>query len=475
MSQYSVLPFAGDLTGAGLYMFGQPSYPSIFRAIDERPRFSVPYRWWEYEAATILFSFDIEEIQRLIRYGLFKDEQLPRETLESRNPDTVDDFLTGLVGPQEKLHLGNLSLVQKVEEIIQRCKSTAPPLISWSWLPTRKDSDLNPLAIAKAIETESHLHFARIPFEALVRYSLGYSSPLVEWFLQQHTAFYALLVDHLNAFPEDLVRYAEVETHLRSRSPFAHRAVARALQSVGLQLDLPNAPPSFEFFAAPVQRLFIELPPILASVLKVLAVLGIRFQRTYLHSQEMNWFRPFSVSFSFLEDVLNSRSPEDFARNMTSADEEGFASLIEEGSFDHSVANRLAVQWEALSIGVWECCKALPDQIEYIQACLQTLLVLRNYHSLTAILSGLHRYSVSVSSVRTGNGVTALSLNQVLPPEFFYLLEPFQNYAAYRQQYQRAPGIPFLIPHLNEYHRHGDSAVHYLLGHLNAIIPEAKS
>jgi hypothetical protein len=26
---------------------------------------------------------------------------------------------------------------------------------------------------------------------------------------------------------------------------------------------------------------------------------------------------------------------------------------------------------------------------------------------------------------------------------------------------------------LNEYHRHGDSAVQYLLGHLNAIIPEA--
>ncbi|KAL4783057.1 hypothetical protein BJX76DRAFT_348923 [Aspergillus varians] len=472
MSQYSPYPLAGDSTGAALYMFGQPSYPSVFRASEERSHFNVPYRWWEDQASNILWAFDVEDIRRLIRYGLYPDEQLPRMALQSRSTPTVEKFLSGLVKPQERGIFVHLSHNQKVEEIIQRCKLTTPPVISWGWLPARKDSDMGPLAIAKAVDTESHLHFARISFEELVRYTLGYPSSRVEWFLQQHTSFYAHLLDHLNAFPEELAKYAEVEEHLRNRSPFAHRAVTRALQGAGLQLDLPNRPPSFEFFAGPIQRLFRELPPILVPILKVLSVLGIRFERTYLHSREMNWTRPFSIIFSFLEDILNSPTSTEFARNLASSDERDFAALTEEGTLDKSLANRLSVRWELLSIDVWECCRALPDSIEYIQGCLQELLILRNYHSLTAILRGLHRYSVSESAcVHTDNGSTALALDEVLPPELLYLLEPSQNYAAYRQQYQQAPGIPFIIPHLNEYHRHGEPALKYLYGQLRAVIP----
>ncbi|KAL5332826.1 hypothetical protein BJX70DRAFT_406907 [Aspergillus crustosus] len=472
MSQLPNLPLAGDMTGAAMYMFGQPSYPSIFRAIEERSRFSVVCRWWEGEATTILWAFDIDELKRLIRYNLFRDEQLPRMALQSRDHAIVDQFLAHLLRPQEKFLLNNFSKVQKVEEIIQRCKSTASPLVSWSWLPTRKDSTLDPLVIAKMIDGESHLQFARISFEALVRYCLGYQSTRVNWFLQQHSAFHALLVDYLNAFPGELQRYAEVETHLRSRSPFAHRAVVRALESIGLQLNLPNAPPGFGFIAEPIQRLFQNFTSRLPSVLKVLAVLGVRFERVYLHSREMNWTRHFSVSFSFLEDILESTPTNDLAGTLTSNDEKEFAKLFEDQTFDHSMAKRLALRWEVLSIEVWECCKAVPDLIEYIQSSLQPLLAIRNYHSLTAILSGLHRYSVSVSTVvHAENGITVLALGQILPPELFYLLEPFQNYAAYRQQYQQAPGIPFLIPHLNEYHQQGDSVLQYLLGHLTNAIP----
>ena len=59
---------------------------------------------------------------------------------------------------------------------------------------------------------------------------------------------------------------------------------------------------------------------------------------------------------------------------------------------------------------------------------LQPLLTLRNYYSLTAILSGLHKYLVSESSlVRLENETTALNLNELLPPEMLYLLDPSQN------------------------------------------------
>ena len=111
--------------------------------------------------------------------------------------------------------------------------------------------------------------------------------------------------------------------------------------------------------------------------------------------------------------------------------------------------------------------------IVWLANTLQPLLTLRNYHSLTAILSGLHKYRVSESSlVRLENGTTALNLNQLLPSEMLCLLNPSQNYALYRQQYQQAPGIPFLIPHLYEYHQLGEPILQNLCEQLSAVIPQ---
>ncbi|KAL4997669.1 hypothetical protein BDV10DRAFT_90329 [Aspergillus recurvatus] len=477
MAHYLAHQFAGDSPGAVSYTFGQLCYPSIFRLGEERPQFNIAYRWWEDEATTILWTFDVEVIKRVIRFKLFSDEQFPRMALHRRPTSTVDDLLKGLFDSQERVFYANLPHAQKVDAILQRCKPTAPPVILWGWLPARMEpartgNDSETLAVAKAIDAESHLHFTRITFEELVRYSLGYPSGRVEWFLQQHTCFYAHLLDHLHAFPEQIGRYAEVEKHLRTRSPFAHRAVSSALQHAGYALELPCPAPGFGFFAGPIQRLFNDLLD-LKLILKVLSVLGVRFARWYLHSSEMDWSRPFSIIFSFLEDMDGSDSPMSFARNLTRSDERDFALLIEGRTVDKSVANRLSDRWHLLSVEVWECCKALPESIRFIHECLESLSTLRNYHSLTAVLSGLHKYSVSESSlVRLENGTTALNLDQLLPPEMLYLLNPSQNYALYRQRYQQTPGIPFLIPHLYEYHQHGEPVFQYLYEQLSVLIPQ---
>lgn len=189
----------------------QSTHPSLFRPNAERPRFSVSYKWWEDEATTVLWAFDAGEIQRVIRYGLFPDENLPRTALQSRNESTVDSFLFTLVQPYERPFTANLSHVQKVEEILRRSKGTSPALVPWSWFPSVMNREQNPEAIAKAIDAESRLHFTRIPFEEWVRYSLGYRSILVESLLEEHTKLFHHLLNHLDAFPEDLKRYTEVE------------------------------------------------------------------------------------------------------------------------------------------------------------------------------------------------------------------------------------------------------------------------
>lgn len=209
MSGYS--PHQSGAPSAGP-LAGQSEYPSLFQSSAEIPSFYVSYLWWEDEAATILWAFDVEKVKRVIRYSLFPDENFPRKALQNRHGNTVDDFLSGLVQPHERNFIPNLSQVQKVEEIMRRCRISSPPPAAWSWFPGQRANEPNPEAIARAIDTESFLHYTRISFEELVRYSLGYKVASVEWFLQQHTALYVHLLDYLSAFPDEIARYIEVET-----------------------------------------------------------------------------------------------------------------------------------------------------------------------------------------------------------------------------------------------------------------------
>lgn len=222
-------------------MSGQPSYLELFPS-GEIPHTFFTYQWWEDEATTVFWAFDPHEIKRVIRFGLFRDNNLPRKSLQKRDPQAITAFLYSLVEPHEMAFIDNLSHYQKVEEIIRRCQISGPPLEPWSWLPTKRDSDLPSIAIAEAIDTESHLHFTRISFEELVRYFLGYRAPSVEWFLQQHTALYIHLLNYLQMFPEELGKYKEVEQVRNWHASIMHRC-KRADAGAASSDSQPFCPP----------------------------------------------------------------------------------------------------------------------------------------------------------------------------------------------------------------------------------------
>jgi hypothetical protein len=185
-------------------------YQYVFQIDNEFPR--VPcYPWWEDEATTVLWAFKNLEIRLVIRYGLFRDENLPRSSLLSRNVNTINAIFTALIGPGEHHLLGSLSHVQRVEEILRR--SRLPPFqpVPWSWIPQPPVHALVPQGIAQAIEAESHFQLSRVAFEDIVRASLGYTATSVEWFLMQHTALYMHLLDFLRMFPDEISVYLEVE------------------------------------------------------------------------------------------------------------------------------------------------------------------------------------------------------------------------------------------------------------------------
>lgn len=57
--------------------------------------------------------------------------------------------------------------------------------------------------------------------------------------------------------------------------------------------------------------------------------------------------------------------------------------------------------------------------------------------------------------------------NAVVPPEFFYLINPWDNYTAYREQFCVAPGIPFLFPHISQAMQEGPGVIHMMFQQVN--------
>lgn len=184
-------------------------YVSLFHSSIEVPQFDFHYPYWACEAKIILMGYDVKEIGRLIRYGLFYGD-LHRRVLRHRNKKTVKEFLLDLVPPQEAGLFVELSQDEQVEEIIRRSRVARIPLLPWAWLPSLQLRDSDPQAIAAAIDAESHVQFSRIPFEEWVRYSLGFRVISIEWFLQQHTNFYIHLLTYLSWFPDEIEKYIEV-------------------------------------------------------------------------------------------------------------------------------------------------------------------------------------------------------------------------------------------------------------------------
>ncbi|KAJ6157531.1 hypothetical protein N7470_005123 [Penicillium chermesinum] len=444
------------------------SYKSLFQAGLEVPRYVVnSYRWWEDEAMTVMWAFNVAEISLVIRFSLYQMGDLPREMLRRRNASAIDTFLHNLADPREQQLLSTLSHAQRVEEILRRSTVQAQDPVPWGWFPPLPGHGLEPKAIALAIETESHFHFKRIAFEELVRISLGYSAPSVEWFMSQHTAFYCYLKDHLKAYPDEFPLYMEVEKCLRTKSPFARRALMTCLSDIkpdSINSMAPAAPHGLGFIAGPIQQLFRSQPPSLIPILKVFSVLAVRFRRLYVHVPKMNWYTPFDTSIQFLEDFLGSTSTNDLARSMTANDEKDFSRLTYDSLLsEDAYVRQLLANWHNLSIAVWECCSGLPYSIPYLRDCAHTELPF-----LTAMLEGIHRYSISTAQSRGLNSTHGgmVVVDPVVFQDAVLLRRPDDNYAAYRQHYAVYPGVPFLLPHLRESQKFGPGALQPLLEYL---------
>ncbi|EEA19511.1 conserved hypothetical protein [Talaromyces marneffei ATCC 18224] len=451
------------------------TYPLLFTATSETPSFQHLYqRWWEDDAQTVLWSFDVRQISLVIRFGFFHDNNQPRTILHRRNGNVLETFLNSLLPPYELQFIPTLTQSQKVEEILRRCQTTMPMNLQWSWYPSQALRSLEPSVIAAEIEAESQMHFKAVPFEAWVRCSLGFPATEADWFFLQHNALYIILLNHLQAHQYELPKYREVEKLLQQKSPFAHKAIVQCLNHFvnGKEPPKQTAKSSLDFIAGPIQDLFQKYPANLISILKKLSVIAIRFRQTYIHVPNVDWHKRLDTRAKYLDDLLAALSPTDLARSLTRSDQSMFAQLSREQLMDeqNSITGVLHTRWYDLAMAVRDCCTAMPEFVQLIQECIQILHNMRNYNSTLALIHGLQHISINFLWVNSTTAITtpsntpsnqsqAVNVYSLTPQNVSYLSDSSNNYAPYRHAMKVTPGIPFLLPHIIEYRQHGEAAL----------------
>jgi hypothetical protein len=132
--------------------------------------------------------------------------------------------------------------------------------------------------------------------------------------------------------------------------------------------DMPSHDtPEFAFISTPIQQLFKTRSSSLSTIFKVLSVLAVRFQRTYIQSSKMDWFEPFETSLPLLEDCLSS-SATDFAEALTQTDNCLFDGLSRGTHIEEdALLSEALIHWQRLRNSVRECCSGLPNLVRYFQ------------------------------------------------------------------------------------------------------------
>ena len=199
----------------------------------------------------------------------------------------------------------------------------------------------------------------------------------------------------------------------------------------------------------------------------------------------MDWKRDFDVDISFFQRLFEATSAEDFAQSLTSADAAAFSLLTTESIMaNEKVVQQYIARGEALTLSVWETASALPNWIEFMHACIQVsrtfasassnpannnertqaLFSRRNYHSVMAMLNGLHKYSITLSQqTRDYMGFDIVTIPPAPQPlNLVYLTNPAHNYAAYRQRFNALPGVSFLSPHISHAKEKGPAVLQHM-------------
>ena len=169
--------------------------------------------WWEAQAEHILRGSDLQAIRLLCRYHVYGENSIPESILRKRWGPRLNSFLL-VLNPYNRHEINEFSLDQKVSEILTHLVPSVPStsnsrdLASPSLLLESYSS-----CLASKLDEESLLRRRKVTFADCVSEALypGKTVESIENFIDWHDTLYNIVSDRLEEYPDEVVKYAQIE------------------------------------------------------------------------------------------------------------------------------------------------------------------------------------------------------------------------------------------------------------------------
>ncbi|CAG8973644.1 hypothetical protein HYALB_00002210 [Hymenoscyphus albidus] len=382
----------------------------------------------EEEAREVLLtSTDSSEIKSVCLFFPFQNLSTLSKLLSQLSSTTLDNILGSLPPlPTEKRQSVRENDYCKVEDVLRHmgAKRPGPPIWNWEWSASLPMAPCNAAQIAGIIDSEISYMFYKVPFAELVRAACGCPTEIITDLLAGISAFRNNLQACFYELHQSKDKYESVEEILRSRSPLAYWVVSTALRCFDA---VPDPFDALNAILGPIQDVFESKDLSVTQMLKRLAILSVIYYDKVVCEEDGKWESLLSADFCFL-DRISIQSPGALAELITSEDEACFRKF----SVELLDSKDFILRWAKLADNVKACCTVDRNLINPMGESVKHFLRLRNYYSATALLIGLSNASCHPES---------LSL-------FWSLVDSTNNYASYRLQWSKAPGLPFLQCHM---------------------------
>ncbi|KAL5344390.1 hypothetical protein ACLOAV_010650 [Pseudogymnoascus australis] len=384
--------------------------------------------WWEKEGIDVLKSGDFTDIRLVRRFNLVDPAAADNAFHERQRQCSGSPSNSGNCerGAQE---------FKNVDDMLQQGQQGIPsPAPTWDKVRVLSSlaSSADATNIAEELDFYTWSELCYLSFDSWARFTLGYDEPTVSKFVRDLSALRNDLAIRFQELGQPQV-WKLVKVASQERNPLLRWLLSSCISENESQSD-PRA--AVSFILEPIEHLFSRGTDLI-YVLKRLSILATRFQDGMRETTYKSCQRAFRDEFTFFDDI-NRKTPKDYAHSIVQADSKLFAGVSTSDLVrpNSPQLGLIGIVWNRLCSDVTASVTADYDLSVRIGRVAVLLKSLGDYHSATAILTGLRHARIDLEELS----------------QLWHLIDMKDNFGAYRAEVskRRGPLILFAFPHVRE-------------------------
>ncbi|KFY97307.1 hypothetical protein V500_02148 [Pseudogymnoascus sp. VKM F-4518 (FW-2643)] len=393
--------------------------------------------WWEKAGLDVLNFGYFTDTRLVRRFNLFSDPTTANNAFHERQRQCSPSNSCG-----SNWESGDQEPSQESEKIDDRLQQGNPPAPTWDMERILSDlaSSTDATNIAEKLDFYTWSKLCHLSFDSWARFTLGYDEPTVSKFVRDLSALRNDLAIRFQELGQPQV-WILVGEASQERNPLLRWLLSSCISENESQSD-PHA--AISFILEPIEHLFSRETDGVIYVLKRLSILATRFRDSMRETTYNKWQRAFRNEFTFFDNI-HCNTPETHADSIVQADSKLFAGVSTSDlvRLNSQQLGLIGIVWNRLCSDVTASVDADYDLSVRISKVAVRLIFLGDYHSATAILTGLRAAGIDLEELS----------------QFWHLIDMKDNFGAYRAEVSKRPGslIPFAFPHVRQLLLHGDT------------------